>query len=89
MSTITESQLLAIASPWSVNRKTEYPYNGFKIVVEQAGQYYDFEILQQDSFKGKWHVWHTDTDFETEEQAVREAKRYISDFEPNDDYYAQ
>jgi hypothetical protein len=87
---ITEQQLQILAEPFGENRKTEYLFNGYKIEVTKCGDYFDYEIFYQDSYMGYWHSFHEDTDFETEEQAVKEAKSWIDNYDgPGDDYYAQ
>lgn len=87
--TISERQLQNLADMFSENNKTETAFKGHRIIVEQFGETFDYEILYQDSYMGQWHTFHTDEDFETEAQALEDAKKYIENWEPNDDYYAQ
>jgi hypothetical protein len=86
---ITETQLQEWKEVFSPSEKSETTFQGCKIVVEKLGDTYDYEIFTQDPCFGKWHVMHSDSDFETEEQALKEAKDYIDNWEHNDDYYAQ
>jgi hypothetical protein len=87
---ITETQLQEWKEVFSPSKKTETTFKDCRIVVEEFEGTYDYEILYQDSFMGKWHVWHSDTDFETEEQARKEAESWIDNYDgPGDEYYAQ
>lgn len=88
---ITETQLQGLKEMFSPTEKTEYFFQGCKIEVERAGDYYDYEIFTQDPIYGKWHTWHYeyDAEFTSEEEAKKHAESWIDNWEPNDDYYAQ
>lgn len=86
---MSASDLRMLSNIMSPEKRSEYDYQGCRIIVEELGGTYDYEILTQDPCFFRWHMWHSDQDFESEEQARKEAENWIENWEPNDDFFAQ
>lgn len=89
MNHISESNLVSLANLFDDRKKSEYTFQGHRIIIEQNVGMYDYEILSEGYRRNEWHTWHSDEGFETEEQALKAAEKWIDNWEPNDDYYAQ
>ena len=82
MSQIAEIQTRGLAEMFSESKK-EYSHEGFRIVIEELGGTWDYEI-----FEGKDYV-KCDQDFESEVAAIKAAKKYIDNIDSDDRDYAQ
>lgn len=86
---MTSPQLHTLCDIFSPRITVETKFMGYRIVVEKFPSDFDYEIFVQDPIYGKWHVWHSDEGFESEAEAIKEAKSYIDNWEPGDEYYEQ
>lgn len=89
MNTPTEAQLKSMRDFFNAP-PSEFFFQNYKIIVEQLGNNYDYEILIQDPVKFQWHTWHSDEGFTDVESAIKAAEKWIENYDgPDDDYYAQ
>lgn len=87
---ISENKVLSLASLFDERKKSVFTFNGYRIVVEESVGEYDYEIYEEAfDTKDNWQVVHWDTGFASEEEARKEAVKYLDNWEPSDDYYAQ
>lgn len=87
---ITPTELSTLSDIINGSNKTTTDFQGNRIVTEYCVDGFIYTILVQDPIYGKWHEMEvSDDSWATEEEAIKEGKSFIDNWEPSDDYYGQ